>query len=239
MATPPHPVLLLTRPAAQSARFARSVEERLGPLDVVTASLIDLCFLDAPIPGGMRGVIFTSENGVRAYARLAKAAGQVAWCVGDRTAEAARAAGFAAQSAAGDAEALAALLIAGKVKGPLLHVRGVHARGHLAERLNSADIETREAVLYDQRARPLGSEAQQVLAGATPVLAPLFSPRTARLFAQEAQAALAPLHIVALSPAVAGALDGLPRASLDIAKRPDAEAMIAALAQRLAALRPG
>lgn len=235
---PATPRLLLTRPAAQSARFARQAQAALGPLTVTIAPLLRLRPLPPPTLPAARAVIFTSENAVHAYRQLAGAAeGRTAWCVGGRTAAAARAAGFAAQSADGDAGALAALLIARQAEGPVLHLRGVHSRGSLAAELNSAGIETLEAVIYDQQPCPLTAEAEALLAGQSPLLAPLFSPRTAELFATAAAAtpATAPLHVIAMSRAVAGALGAFAPATLDIAARPDAEAVIAALAQRIAA----
>lgn len=231
------PLLLLTRPAAQSARFAEDAVQALGPLTVVTSPLLELHFRDVAQPMDAAGVIFTSANGVRAFTRLAPGNGLRAWCVGTRTAEAAKAAGFDAVTAGADADGLVARLIEGRPAGPLLHARGVHGRGEIAERLNSAGIETKEAVLYDQRALPLSEEAGDALAGDGPILVPLFSPRTASLFAAAAAEARASLHVVALSPAVAEALGKGPWASVDVAERPDAPAMIAAMAQRLAAVR--
>lgn len=235
---PAKPSLLLTRPSAQSARFADEARAALGPLPVVTSPLLKIRFLDAALPEAVKGVIFTSENGVHAYRRLAGVSGLMAWCVGRHTAQVARAAGFNARAASGDADALVALMIREGVAGPLLHARGANARGAVAERLNLAGIETKEAVLYDQQSCPLTSEARALLAGDAPVLVPLFSPRSAAIFAAEAGGARAPLHIVVLSPAVGRALGDLPHASFACAAHTDAMAMIEALAQRIAACGP-
>ena len=230
---PPSPVLLLTRPQAQSDRFAQAARDKLGPMRVIVSPLMKIHFLDAPLPEGAR--VFTSQNGVQAHLRLAPAAGRTAWCVGAQTAQAARTAGFAARETEGDARALVALIVQDGATGPLVHVRGVHARGDVADRLNAAGIETSEVVLYDQIPCPLVDEAKVALSGSAPVFVPLFSPRSAQLFADAAAGARAPLHLVALSPAVAQALNNCPRASLDIAARPEAGAMLTALADRIAA----
>ena len=131
---------------------------------------------------------------------------------------------------------MAAILASGD-RGPLLHLRGQETRGDLAERLRSSGIETNETVVYVQEPRPLTVEAIGLLCGMVPVAVPLFSPRTATLFA-EAVAALqgaAPLWIAALSPAVASAAATVGAARLATAPHPDAESLLNALEGVLAA----
>ena len=73
------------------------------------------------------------------------------------TAAAARAAGFAARSADGDVDDLAALVIAAHRPGAgaFLHVRGRHAAGDLVGRLAAAGVPARAAEIYDQAPRPI------------------------------------------------------------------------------------
>jgi len=161
-----------------------------------------------------------------------------AWCVGAHTAAVARTLGFAATAAGADAEALVAALSARPPAAPLLHPRGVHARGDIAARLSAAGIPTAEVVVYDQRALPLSPAALAAAAGSAPLVVPLFSPRTAALAAAGLRGAAAPLRAAAISPAVAEAwarAGGTPAA---VAVRPDAAAMLALTARLLAAARP-
>jgi uroporphyrinogen-III synthase len=235
------PPFLLTRPNAQGDRFADALRARFGPdLRIVTSPLMVRHDLTPALPDDVAGLIFTSETGVAALGRLRPAEGLPAWCVGDRTAQAARQAGYEARSAAGDATALVALILAEAPPGPLLHARGEDSRGAVAERLTAAGIPTTEALVYAQRPKPLTAEARRLLEGADAVILPLFSPRTALLLAAELAAgpALAPLWIVALSPAVAEAAAPLAPARHAVAATPDAvalldaaEALIAASAQ--------
>jgi uroporphyrinogen-III synthase len=223
--------LLLTRPRPQSARFARQVRSGLDlPPHVTIAPLIKPVFLHPTLPtASFQAVIFTSETGVAAsasYTSLPKRA----YCVGDQTARAARRAGFAAQSSAGDAEALLRMLMQGPPHGPLLHICGVDTRGDISERLNFAGVETHVAIAYQQVATALTPAAVRLLSGGDPVVIPLFSPRTAQLFAAAAEpTATVPLYITAFSAAVAQALGGLRIAGLEIAPQPTAEAMITAI----------
>jgi uroporphyrinogen-III synthase len=121
---------------------------------------------------------------------------------------------------------LVSRVLAERPKGPLLHLRGQHARGDVAARLTAGGVGTVERVVYDQRARPLSEEAGAVLGGAAPVVAPVFSPRSAALLAQVGRV-VAPLAIAAISPAAAEAARPLGALRTVIADHPDGAAMIA------------
>ena len=101
---------------------------------------------------GVDGVVFTSVNAVRAVAEdgLPVASALTVFCVGDRTAEAARAAGFPnVVSASGDAGDLAAAISAAQPTR-LAHFRGEAVATDLAAQLRPVQIV--ERVLY--RAAP-------------------------------------------------------------------------------------
>lgn len=236
------PPFLLTRPAAQSDRFAEQLRARFGPqIRIVSSPLLAPRFLAPALPEvRWRGLIFTSETGVAAYRQLSAGRGMAAWCVGGRTAEAARLAGFDARSAGGDADDLLTLLLASGATGPLLHARGQDVTGNLSERLNSAGIETFQAVVYAQRPQPLTPEAATMLASDAPIIAPLFSPRTAALFAASpcVLSRRAPLWLAALSSAVAVACAPAKAQRTVLASRPDTDALIEALAEFLATPSP-
>ncbi len=232
------PTLLLTRPAAASARFAERFAARFGPdWPVVTSPLTVLRFRDVPPPlDGVRTLVFTSEAGVEAFARLTVRRDFAAWCVGPRTAEQARAVGFAVREGPGDAGALIRAMVAARPAAPCLHVRGLHVAGDIADALNSVGIETLSAVLYDQAEEPMNTAASALLSGSRPVLLPLFSPRSARLLRVALPAAPAPLAVVAMSAAVADAVHGMGPEHLRVAARPDAGGMLDALGELIADL---
>ena len=229
------PVLLLTRPAAQSNRFAATAQERLAAHTTVVSPLIEIVQRRLVVqPSAYRGLVFTSENGVDAFAAMSDVRDLPVWCVGNRTACAARAAGFGTVVSAapdgGDAEGLLALLQRTRPEAPLLHLRGDHARGDLAPRLSAAGLRCDAAIVYDQQARPASDAAAAALAGETPVVVPLFSPRSATLCAQAAEQASAPLFPVAISVAAARAWQALRPEAPIVAQRPDSAAMLDALA---------
>lgn len=174
-------------------------------------------WLDGPPPdlAGVQALLFTSANGVRAFARRTAARDIPALAVGDATAQAARAAGFTAvDSASGDVYALASLAAARcrPDAGVLLHVAGTTVAGDLSGQLAAAGFAVRRESLYDTLpARSLSGDTVRELVAGTVTAALFFSPRTARAFASLLDAGrLAPhcrtVDALCLSPAVADAL---------------------------------
>lgn len=216
------PPVLLTRPEPESLRFAVC----LG-VPTLISPLLRIERRRGPVPAA-DALLLTSGHGVAAWVEAGGARSIPAWCVGPRTAAAARAAGLDVRATAADAVALADIVP--DDAPPLLHARGAHTRGGLAGRLRARGLRVAEAVVYDAVAVPLTEEARRA-ARAGPVVAPVFSPRTACLLAEAwPEGALGHLHAVALSPAVARAL---PVPPFRVATRPDgaamAEATLAAL----------
>jgi uroporphyrinogen-III synthase len=228
------PTVLLTRPAAQSASFAQSLQARVGGLRVVVSPLMATVFHTVTLPKEpLQGVILTSQTGAEAAGRLRTQLPDLAYCVGDRTAHVAREAGFRVQSAQGDAEALLALILREKPQA-LIHLRGREARGDLAQRLSAAGVFTQERVVYAQEVQPLSAQAVALLSGHAPVIVPLFSPRSAEILgaAWLRLPAHAPLTIVAISQTVAQAAAFCPTPPT-IAAHPDAPSMLDAVLARL------
>ena len=229
----PEPVLLMTRPRAQAERFVALLQDLCARFQVIYSPLIDIRFAGAlPDLSGIATLVFTSANGVAAWQAAGGGRDLPCYTVGARTADAARAAGLQAISADGDAEALLALILTDPDAAPLLHIRGTHSRGNLAQRLSAQGLPCREAVLYDQPEIPLTAEAAKFLHGPHPVVAPVFSPRSARLLAQNA--VKAPLLVAGISQAVSKALAPLHIYDLRIAPRPESRAMLSLCAELLA-----
>jgi uroporphyrinogen-III synthase len=231
----PEPTLLLTRPRAASERFAAACRRRWPKAEVVIAPLMEIVPTDEPAPGGdYAGMIFTSSNSV-AFAGPGN--GVPAWCVGERTAAAAKRAGFASVMAGETAADLVTFLAQARPGGRILHPHGVHQRGDVAERLTGAGLDVQGHAVYDQRRLPAGPEFAVALRRPR-VIVPLFSPRSAALFADAARPFLEPgavdgPWIVAMSPAVRDALPSGWRQTATVSERPDADAMVAEIARRI------
>lgn len=231
------PAVLLTRPPAQSDRFATALRARFPSVSIVSSPLLAPQYLRPVVPlRDWAGAIFTSETGVMAARRIAAdgvALPRLAFCVGDQTSRAARAAGFDAVSAKGDGQALVALVRGANVTGPLLYLHGAVVRVDIGGALLIAGIETVSVVCYSQSVQVLTLEAVNLLSGPDPVIAPVFSARTGQILTAEYAriAGIAPLFVAGISR---DAVADMPAAVKRVAHVPDAAAMLDVLVTWLA-----
>jgi uroporphyrinogen-III synthase len=224
------PLVILTRPREASERFASAMRNALGPVDVAILPLMEIAPLGEALDlDGVAALIFTSAAGVEMFGGLTEDRSLPAWCVGDRTAEAARAIGLRATSAGGDAEALITLMAEARPEGRLLHLHGAHVSVDVAERLTAAGLRAEGRAIYDQVQVPPGDAMSAALSHDGPIVVPLFSPRSARLFAEAAEGAAGDVLPVAISAATRDALPDPWTSRTKIADAPDAPAMIRAL----------
>ena len=214
------PALIITRPAPTGEVFADSVRAALdAPVEVIHAPALRI----DPIPFAMpdaRHVVFTSA---RAVAQAPQGRGLTAWCVGGATAEAAANKGYDVRDADGDADALVALILSRQPAGPLVHLAGRHRRGAIDARLTAAGLRCTTVEVYDQIPLPPPEALVRAAEGAAPLVAPVFSPRSGRVLLDLAIAA--PLHVIAISRAVAGLFAPRRPASLLTVGHPDADHM--------------
>ncbi len=214
--------LLMTRPIEASQRFVAGLPDHVrANLSVVMSPLLKI----EPVPfdgdlGPVDAVLFSSSNAVEQASAQTRIRLR-AFCVGTRTTQTARALGWAADCAGPDAAGLVRNMTAQHHGLSLLHLRGRHTRGDIAAQLTAAGLPTQARIVYDQRLLGLSDQAKQVLQGEETVLAPLFSPRTARQFAQEC-GTLRNVFLFAMSRSVAEPLNSLGYKELQISQAADA-----------------
>ncbi len=215
------PTILLTRPENASRRFAAQLRDRVGEIEVGISPVMCIRpLVDTVDVEGAVALILTSANAVPFGAP-----GMRCYCVGDATARAAEAAGMQPINAQGDAQKLIRRILADATTGPLLHIRGRHSRGDIAQTLTQAGCPTREIIAYDQVAQPLSDAAKAVLQGNSPAIVPVFSPRTAEFLASEGE--VGPnVWGAALSPAVAEKVKNIHSDRLRGCAEPNAAAML-------------
>lgn len=208
--------LLVTRPEPDASALADTLRG-LGH-DVLIAPLMQVVVRNFSIDlAGVQAVLFTSANGVRAFAEQIGAPpdGMPAFAVGKASAQVARNAGWMqVEVANGDVDTLAALVTArlSPEEGSLIHVSGKAAAGDLAGALNEQGFTVKRVVGYEARSLETLPEsvASALVAGDLDGVL-LYSPRSARLLADLAKKAgllgkLAVIDAYCLSPAVAEAL---------------------------------
>jgi uroporphyrinogen-III synthase len=225
---------LVTRPREDAEEVARDLRAR--GIEVLLAPMLSIAPVRDPAVdlGGVQAILFTSANGVRAFAAASSERGLPVLAVGDATAAAARKSGFAnVESAAGDVASLADLAARrlNPATGALFHAAASVVAGDLAGILESKGFAVRRAVLYDAvPAKEFPADVVAALNENTLDIVLFFSPRSAATFVtliDKSGLREACGHVAAfcLSPAVAKAIGSLPWRALRTASRPDWAAM--------------
>jgi len=234
--------VLVTRPEEDAGPLVDALTERGHT--VLRQPLLRIVFEDGPPPelGDVQALLFTSANGVRAFARRSDRRDLPVYAVGDATAAAARAAGFGpVESAGGDVNDLAALVRrrCDPAAGVLFHAAGSAVAGDLAGLLGGAGYAVRRLALYRaEKTAALNDTVRHALGAGEVDLALFFSPRSAAGFAKlVTQAGLAEscarVGAVCLSDAVAGAFEGLAWRRVAVAAEPTQAALLTALDQEV------
>ena len=219
------PSVLITRSRPAAERFEADLLTEFPQLNVVKSPVLEIVQKgELPELSKYQGVIFTSPNAVERFSASKSVDGCHCFCVGDTTAEAARQMGFSAISAGGSSQDLIDLVKNFPTKGRLVHVRGVHSRGKIAQRLSDMGRPCDTSIVYDQIEQTLNHSAQQLFNEKKPVIVPIFSPRTAELFIKQVQPSIQ-TYIVAMSQLVAQVFTKIPNIYCRIAHAPTQEAM--------------
>jgi len=243
--------VLITRPAADATELAAALrthghEVLFDPLLTTSEEPGSAAALERSLPG-VQAVVFTSPNGVRAFAAASRRRNIPVIALGDASMAAARAAHFGEiESVDGDAEALTSLVVGrlNPLGGALLVVTGAEVGRDLARVLGAAGFSVRRVALY--RAEPAQAFSSKVVAGfksGTIDAAVFFSPGTATVFARLIAAsgfagACEGMTAVVTSPAVGAALKSISFDNLVVARAPTQGAILEAFGGSLPATRP-
>ena len=242
--------VLITRPENDAAA-SRGELEALGH----TVSVEPLLTIRAlPVPAdalkGVVALVATSRNGLRSL--FADAAFDAARklpliAVGPGTASLAQDLGFTRVTVGkGTGADLVPVIVATarELGGPIAHIRGRDVAFDLRGAVQGQGVSLREIVSYEavpaERFQP---QTRDLIASGAVNAVILMSPRTGSIFNRLAHAeglsrAAQSLGFLCLSPAVAATIEPLGAARVEIAERPDAAAMLAAVT-RVATLWSG
>ena len=232
--------VLVTRPSEDAEPLVAALAARGH--EAVVEPMLHVAFLgEAATPldlTAVQAVLFTSANGVRAFARLSERRDLPVFAVGDASAEAARAAGFAAvTSAGGDVDDLARLVAQRLTPsdGALFHGAARALAGDLKGALEAAGFTVRRETLYETRApEALSPALRTALERGQVDAATFFSPRTAETFVKLLRdEGLGPvctsLVAVCLSKAVADKAGVLSWRDVRVAAEPNQDALLACI----------
>ena len=246
MRVPPASVLV-TRPKDDAKLLAADLERR--GVEVLLEPLFEIVPIEdaAPDLRDIAGLLFTSANGVRSFARISKHRNFKVFAVGDATAAAARGAGFSdVDSAGGSVEDLMTLVKDSwtPASGTLFHAAGRTISGELAETLGVVGYEVHRTAVYEANAADaLSLRLCEVLRAANLGYALFFSPRTADTFVSLVTSAglrdaCRNVEAICLSTAVADMFARLNWGHVTVAAEPNQESLLAALDRRLAHTNP-
>lgn len=233
---------LVTRPQQDATSLVAALEKR-GVETFICPMLYITIMTDVPVDlSGVQAVLFTSANGVRAFAALTSLRDIPIFAVGDRTGATAEENRFLhVESAGGDVDTLAELVLrrCKPTDGVILHPAGTAVAGDIAGRLGAAGFAVRRIVIYEARqAEGFSGEIRMALLDGEVDLVLFFSPRTAKTFVDLAKAeglepACEKLEAFCLSEAVAAAADPIMWRRVMVAQTPTQDSLLATLDKRL------
>lgn len=194
-----------------------------------------------PETSAISGLVFTSANGVRAYAAQRDDRHIAAWCVGPATAEAARQDGFSTvHESSGNAVDLARFIASRSAPTdvPLLHVANAAAAGNLKRDLQSLGFSVQFAPLYEMRpAKQLPTEVLELIAHRKSAIILIHSAKGAEAFASMIEGrGLQIAALIAISDPASSPLANLAIDCTFIADAPNEDGLLQALERALATL---
>ncbi|MEM7178890.1 MAG: uroporphyrinogen-III synthase [Pseudomonadota bacterium] len=226
--------VLLTRPLADSRRFAEALEAEGMDSLIWPLMRIEPIAPVSKLPIGIGGLLITSSHAIRAFAALDKRRDLPVLCVGSRTASVARDLGFGiVLSANGNVEAMARLAPGTGIRH-FFYPRGRETARDLGEMLRAGGQQVTDMVLY--QAVPAGDPPAPVAAalqtGALSAIT-LWSTRNAEVLvdwcAAKGSVRMLAVPIVAISDAVADPCREAGFQKVSAAHSPDAAGILTRL----------
>ncbi len=228
------PLIWIPRPHEDADQMASALTG-IGARPLV-APLLSIVFSDEePDLAEIKGLLFTSANGVRAFANASGDRTLPVYAVGPRSAEVARETGFTSVSVAGgNVDLLADHVAASRSPsdGMLLHIAGTERAGDLVQALEKHGFAVRRQVFYSaEAATELPEDVLHALQTRTLDACAIFSPRTASLIVSLVKKAgledsLKHVTALCLSDNVSTNASALNWCTRVVSSKPDGEAML-------------
>lgn len=230
--------VLLTRSEEENRRLAAALDAEAVAHMSWPLSRIDMFNDPVTVPDDVEALVFTSANGVRAFARLSEIRNFPAFCVGDRTSMLARETGFRDVRRAGRTVEELARTLAGQECRQLFYARARDVAADLGALLSDGFRLNEQVVYAATSAGPPESSVAAALADGRISAVMIWSRRNAEVLAEyltKPSQSLGPAtKLVAISENAAQPLSGAGFCKIHIADVPDSDGMLAAV---FAALR--
>lgn len=212
------PLLIMIRPALQSAQTVQDLTQRLGRMPrVIVNPLMTIQDLKASVPDDLpMPFIFTSQNAVSIAARKTKRRGDV-FCVGLRVAKLAQEMGFnpiETFQTAGE-------MLARGLPSNCSYMRGAQVSMDLAK---TAKVSISEVILYRQTPLPLSTMTRKQISRSS--IVPVYSENMAMRLVDVTQGIPQKPSVVCISDKAARPLQNLQFSKVIVAPEPTAQAMI-------------
>ena len=228
--------ILITRPLHQSRRFKKSLVEQFGEnLEICISPILEIKSFRVKINlSFFDGIIFTSENGVKAFTNLNKKTDKKIYCVGAYTSEIARKSGLIVAHTEKDVGDLKTWLIENDSERKLLYLCGQNISNNLEVAFEGSKTTVVSQIIYDQLSRKLSPSAIQFLSGVIPVLIPIFSVRSYEILSQQFKSTMSSSRIaICLSEAIANKIKDDEFEKVLISAQPDLESLIKVVRESL------
>jgi uroporphyrinogen-III synthase len=230
------PTLLMIRPRLQSEQFLADLTATTGKsFDAIVSPVMGLETL--PLEQNLHNaqfLLFTSSNGVNAFAEQSADRGTPALCVGQNTAQKAQNHGFRTQCADGTADDLLALTLslAKPSGGPIYYISGTRTAQDLSVSLTAVGYTASRVIVYRQFQTPLSFAAKTCLQ-TKPTIIPVFSQKSADYLGLEINnLSLFNTLFVCISPTVASVFSSS-TCKVVSAAEPTRSAMLAAVSSTI------
>lgn len=229
-------LVVITRPRDEAESLAAALQAK--GYSTLIEPMLKIVEIRAAIPDlkSYDALAFTSANGVRFFAARSQERGLPAFAVGDRTADALRAASFAdVRAAAGNAQALAASIrAASPAISRIVHISGTATARDLAKLVAPGQTVDRLVLYGAIAASDFSPDLVEALYACTVGYVLFFSPRTAAAFGTligklGLTEMICSCSALCLSPQVATPVADLPWAAVRVAIKPTAESLLSLL----------
>ena len=224
-----NPIVLLTRPTQSSELFRDALKAAAGAFRPYLCPAFEYEAV-AYREVSFDAAIFTSKAGVQ-FAPSGN--GRVAWCVGEATAQMARAKGYLTKTGTGNAMDLSKMILRSDLRDRMIHFRGENVRIDVKAILEEAGLTCADTVIYRKVIARVPEGLLDVLNSTDVFIVPMFSGETVSII-EDWGLDLERAWVVAISEEVALNAQNLNPKGISTAANPNLDEMVRIMTRLIA-----